>query len=382
MVAIGSSGSAFAITWDGGSKSTDNWIGGSGINSGERNWDTDSAPISTDNLIFAGLFRLTSNNNTTIDTSYAGITFDSTAGAFILTGNRITLGGNILSNSSILQTINLNLALSGNRTINTASGNITIGGVISGSGFGITKQGNSTLTLSNANTYTGNTTISAGTLALTGSGSIAAAASTISVASGATLNVSGVTGGSWTMQGTTTNVRQILTGSGGVTGSTVIGSFGTHNAGSGGVGTQAFSSGLTYSSGSIFEWDIDVNGATETHDKVTANLLAGSGAQFKILLGPGDSFSDTFWNSTRNWTATDLFGGSNATANLSSIFNSSDTQANFTANASEGNFSFTSVSGGTGNQLTWTPIPEPTSALAGILLAAGLLRRKRCQPSA
>jgi MYXO-CTERM domain-containing protein len=31
----------------------------------------------------------------------------------------------------------------------------------------------------------------------------------------------------------------------------------------------------------------------------------------------------------------------------------------------------------TGTTLTWTAVPEPSSALTGILLGAGLLRRRR-----
>jgi hypothetical protein len=39
--------------------------------------------------------------------------------------------------------------------------------------------------------------------------------------------------------------------------------------------------------------------------------------------------------------------------------------------SSYGSFTFT------GTTLTWNAVPEPTSALAGLLLAAGLLRRHR-----
>ena len=61
---------------------------------------------------------------------------------------------------------------------------------IAGTG-GITQNGNSVLTLNGVNTYTGNTVVNAGTLALTNSGSIAGSAQ-VSVTS-ATLDVSGVT---------------------------------------------------------------------------------------------------------------------------------------------------------------------------------------------
>jgi autotransporter-associated beta strand protein len=53
---------------------------------------------------------------------------------------------------------------------------------------GMTFSGNGTTTLSAANTYTGGTTITAGTLALTGSGALAS--TSLSIATGATLDVS------------------------------------------------------------------------------------------------------------------------------------------------------------------------------------------------
>ena len=69
--------------------------------------------------------------------------------------------------------------------------NITLSGILSGSATSaLTKTGNGKLTLSAANTYGGATIISSGTLALSGSGSLAS--SLISVASGATLDVTGL----------------------------------------------------------------------------------------------------------------------------------------------------------------------------------------------
>jgi fibronectin-binding autotransporter adhesin len=57
--------------------------------------------------------------------------------------------------------------VSGTTRVNT-SGTASIAGVISGTGA-LIKEGSGSLTLSNANTYSGNTTINAGTLAVTGS---------------------------------------------------------------------------------------------------------------------------------------------------------------------------------------------------------------------
>jgi autotransporter-associated beta strand protein len=65
------------------------------------------------------------------------------------------------------------------------AGDDTISGVISGAG-NLTKVGSGTLTLSNTNTYSGDTTISAGTIKLTGSVN---ALTDLSIASGATLDL-------------------------------------------------------------------------------------------------------------------------------------------------------------------------------------------------
>lgn len=68
-----------------------------------------------------------------------------------------------------------------NKTVTANVGtNLTMSGVISsGTGFSLTKSGNGTLTLSGINTYTGNTTISGGTLKLGASNVIADAVNVI-----------------------------------------------------------------------------------------------------------------------------------------------------------------------------------------------------------
>jgi autotransporter-associated beta strand protein len=93
------------------------------------------------------------------------------------------------------------------------------GSILAGNGMlALVKAGAGAITLSGVNTYTGNTTVSGGTLALGGSGSISNSA-IIAVTNGATLDVSGRTD-----QTLTLNSGQTLQGGGSVNGNlTVLG---------------------------------------------------------------------------------------------------------------------------------------------------------------
>ena len=102
------------------------------------------------------------------------------AGATVQIGNNDgngTLPGGALDNEGTL--------------IFARTNGITVGTVIPGAGS-LMQNGSGTLTLSAANTYTGNTTVGNGTLALTGAGSIASSANV--VVSNATLDASGISG--------------------------------------------------------------------------------------------------------------------------------------------------------------------------------------------
>ena len=94
VAAAGLSGNAWAanVTWIGGGADA-NW-GTAG------NWSATLAASSS--LFFDGSTQLTNVNNTTASTKYNGITFNSGAGAFSMSGNAIQLGGNITDNSTSL----------------------------------------------------------------------------------------------------------------------------------------------------------------------------------------------------------------------------------------------------------------------------------------
>ncbi len=307
----------------------------------------------------------------------------SSSGIILADGGTLKLSANVSDLFTTAGATNRFVLNSGDGIIDTAEFSTTLNVPISGAGS-LTKQGSGTLTLSGSGSYTGNTTITGGSLALTGTGSISASP-VISVKSGATLDVSGVTGGNWSV-----GASQKLTGSGGVTGATTIS--GKHNAGdaatNAGVGSQAFSSSLTYANGSIFEWDINANKNSTTgtagtdfdNVTVTGNLNGSTGGDtsiFRVIFGTiakagiNDS-GNAFWNTaygTQEWSMTSLFG-KNFTSGLFTSVETYDSTGVFDV-SSKGSFTIT------GTSLTWTAVPEPTSALAGLLITAGLLRRRR-----
>jgi autotransporter-associated beta strand protein len=105
-------------------------------------------------------------------------------------------GGTLAASTSFLTGVPMTLThAGGNANVDTTSGDITLAGVLSGSG-GLNKLGMGTLTLSAANTYRGDTLVLRGTLVLANTGALVLdvnddANSQISVASGAELDIYG-----------------------------------------------------------------------------------------------------------------------------------------------------------------------------------------------
>ena len=146
-------------TWDGGGSDA-KW-------STVNNWDGDAiAPGADDALYFGGTQRLANTNDLPLtDPSFAGLTFNSGAGAFVLWGSRITLGGNVTNWSSSTQTLNLPVVLSGTRDFSATNSTITVNSTLSGPG-GLNKFGVQWMNLNASNSYDGVTTVSNGTLAV------------------------------------------------------------------------------------------------------------------------------------------------------------------------------------------------------------------------
>jgi len=203
-----------------------------------------------------------------------------------------------------------------------------------------------TLTLTNANTYTGNTTVTNGTLKIGTGGSIAST-STIQIGSGAIYDVSAGAGNEL-------GVNQSLTGNGTVKGAiTVDGTLAIGNS----PGTMTFEDGLTLGANSISNFEF-------------TNPSFGSGTYDLAysLLG-GVSFGGTL----------DLVfsGGTYLDGTSVQIFDFGGTYSNdFTALTYSGlgagqSATFDAATG------TITVIPEPSAALLGGLGLLALLRRRR-----
>jgi len=191
--------------------STYTWNTGSGLWGTAGNWTNGATPTNGASILFAGATGGSSTNSSTVS-SIQGLTFSNTAGSYTISGSALAVGAGGISNASTsAQTISNNLSLSANAAITAASGNLTlagnltnggnavtvggaanttINGVISGNGS-LTKSGAGSLTLSGANTYTGSTTISAGTVVADDNSALGATNGSTTVASGAALELSG-----------------------------------------------------------------------------------------------------------------------------------------------------------------------------------------------
>ncbi|MDH6642401.1 autotransporter-associated beta strand protein [Ralstonia sp. GP73] len=270
--------------------------------------------------ITAGSAGLSLSNNVTLGDATSRVTLDSTttnlvvsgvisgAGSVGVTGSRtITLtGDNTYTGATTITTGTLQIG--NGATTGSVAGNIvnngtlafnrsdavTYAGTISGAG-NLVQAGAGTLTISGTAGYAGSTTINAGTLALSGAGSIAASSGVVNngtfdisgTTSGATINAltgtgavalgsrtltlanaagtfSGAIGGTGGL--TVANGAQTLSGANGFTGATTIN-----------VGTLALTGGgsIAASSGVVNNGSFDISGTTAG---ATINALSGSGA--------------------------------------------------------------------------------------------------------
>ena len=253
-------------TWDGGDIDDSNWTSGD-------NWVGDAAPTSGNTLriAFGGSTRLTPDMDTNFTVN--DLRFNSGASSFTLgsTGaNTLTFGGNvpsIIQASANNQTINSKINLSTTTVFETSgSGELTLGGVVSGSG-GIIKLVSSTLNLTADNTYTGQTTIGKGTVNIQHDNALGATSGSTTVIPGATLELEGgisVGAEALKLSGTLTDVSGDNSWAG------VISDSGTITKA--GAGTLT----LSGSSGNTFTGTTNVNTGILSLNKSSGNALGGT----------------------------------------------------------------------------------------------------------
>ncbi|MBN8460792.1 MAG: autotransporter-associated beta strand repeat-containing protein [Verrucomicrobia bacterium] len=267
------------------------WAGGTGV------WSSGFSPAVVNGAVasFTGGGGTATNNiaSGTLS-SLSSITFDAAAGAYTLDANVGSAGASggtplvfdnfIANNSSNAQTINLDLSLPFTRSLDATSGDIILGGVVSGNG-GILKTGNSALTLSGNNTYSGATTISAGNFEIASSGRLGGGSYSADIANSGTFIYSGTNNQtlSGIISGTgalTHNASSTLTlaGINTYTGGTSVNGGTLEIGGSGLLGSGAYAGAIATSSGATFQF-------SSINNQTISGVVSGGGALDKS--GPG-----------------------------------------------------------------------------------------------
>ncbi len=265
----------------------------------------------------SGLHLNGTNGNISLPSDISFFTGNSVSpGAIVNEAGNNTINGTIsmsTGGSTLVAADAGNLTLAGNIAVATTQSprNLQLGGAATGAVSGLIsdgpdgtnvlsliKQDAGTWTLTAANTYSGATAINGGTLALGASGSLDNTPS-ISLASGATLDVSAVTGG-WTL-----GPIQTLSGYGTVVGNITANGKVTVGAT---IGTFTFANHLTLAGTCLLT--INRSNAPADADLISAAALTLGGTLSVTNRGDplqaGDSFHLLSGSMNGTFTATDL----------------------------------------------------------------------------
>ena len=224
----------------------------------------------------------TTFGNGTIDYSHAS---NNNTRALVLGGNvnvNVSTTANLTNSSGGTARLDLNDA---SRTFTVGdNANMNIGWVVTSNNTGsgaLVKAGNGTLTFSNTNTYTGGTTVNAGTLALGHATNTLADSAAVTV-SGGILNL----GSNNDTVGAVTITSGTIAGSGTLTGSAYALQGGTVNANLG-TGTMTASIGTTTLNGAAASTSVNINSGALALGSAgslasTATISVASGANFDL----------------------------------------------------------------------------------------------------
>lgn len=398
-----------ALSTGTGNVGTSEWQGSVSIGSNQTRIGTQSGTLLVSGNISAAsaTHQLLVRNNGALTTSFSG-TNDYAGGTRIVIGTLEVSGGAALHDTGLVDldgTAGVIFRVLGSETIGTltstngvsptdsrvnigaatilslSSGTRSYPGVIEGDGA-LTVNG-AVQTLSGTNTYTGATSVSAGTLAVSAAGSINTT-SAISVAAGAQLiyNSSTALTVSPALNGAGTSSRAVLGGTGPINAAVTLNDLGDTLAPGNSPGIQTFTPAQTWSSFS-YDWELN-NFITQVpgnnHDQLsldsTLELNGGVGAyQLNVLgltAGNLTGAVPDFTEANQQWTiltsvgAITGFDAANWTINTSGFSNNTPFGGNFTLTSDTNNVF-----------LNYNAIPEPSAALLAALGSLMLFRRRR-----
>lgn len=287
--------------------------------------------------------RLANTNalqNSTVSVSVTnGLQFDSATSLYTI--GALTGGSNFVLQDIAGSAVTLR---SGNN-----NGSTTYSGTMSGSG-GLTTIGTGTLTLTGANTFTGTTNISAGTVLLSGAGKVGAG----NVVVNGSLDITGISAGTYSLSTT-----QTLSGSGSILASGKTLSLAGTLAPGNSPGTLTVTGGLTLESTAVSNFEINGTTAGQFDRLVVNGLFTLNGGTLNLTTGYSATIGQTV--DLFDWTA------------LSGTF------ASITGTSLGGGLSWDTSNLYTNGTITVVPEPSTMQALfvaAGLMFFAQRLRRR------